>query len=421
MGFAEQRQRRLHRLIDLALVYRRCTKTEMAGILKRDHSRLYPDTDNPTLDLLLGLADALEWPIDAVVQYLDTGSAPVGEQFSESEFDTLDKAAREAHRAGQFKRMVEIARRMFAVAKTAEERARASNREHGGWDGLGRYTQALEATTRGVAQAPISNDRRLQLQANLANTHWSLGDYTAAHAHSHVILDYYRRQPPAGVVECKTAAFALFVRGNTHRSMMLLETDNAGDLARLAKRDLEMAQQKHDEMAIEFDDQRLAAIAHTCRAFLVEVDVQLGLKTPQDAVNELQAGAELPADTQASVVADWRESCGWWCITGASIALRHLKGRPLQQMVNYFTARALEAAKQLDNWSLREQAFSLRYDLQRNLSELTGLEFNFAIDQDDLRLITGTMGRFPRFRSIGWKILETAKVLQFSERKSRHA
>ena len=421
MVFAEQRKRRLHRLIDLALVYRKCTKTELAGLLKRDHSRLYPDTDNPTLDLLVGLAEALEWPIDAVVQYLDTGSAPEGEQALDNEFETLDKAAREAHRAGQFKRMVEIARRMFAVAKNSEERARACNRVHGGWDGLGRYTQALESTTRGVAQAPISNERRCQLQANLANTHWSLGDYTAAHAHSHVILDWYRKQSPASVVERKNFAFALFVRGNTYRSMMLKETDNAGDLARQAKRDLEMSLQKHDEMATEFDDSRLAAIGNTCRAFLIEVDAELGLKSPTEAVNELLNGIEPPADAQEDVVADWRESCGWWCITGASIALRHLKGRPLQQMVNTFTGRALELAKQLDNWSLREQAFSLRFELQRNLSELTGLEFNFAIDQEDLRIITGTMGRFPRFRSIGWKILETAKVLQFSERKSRNA
>lgn len=421
MLLAEQRKRRLHRLIDLALVYRKCTKAELAGVLKRDHSRLYPDTDNPTLDLLLGLAESLEWPIDAVVQYLDTGSAPAADASPESEFDALDKAAREAHRTGQFKRMVEIARRMFAVAKTAEERARGCNREHGGWDGLGRYTQALEAATRGVAQAPISQERRAQLQANLANAHWSLGDYTAAHAHAHVIIDNYKKYPPASVVDRKNYAFALFVRGNTYRSMMLPETEQAGDLARLAKRDLETSLQRHEEMALEFSDPRLAAIGHTCRAMLIEVDTELGLKTPPDAVNELLKGIEPPPGATDDVVADLRESCGWWCITGAGIALRHLTGRPLQQMVNTFTAKALELAKQLDNWSLREQAFSLRYELQRNLSELTGLEFNFAIDQEDLRLITGTMGRFPRFRSIGWKILETAKVLHFSERKPRNA
>jgi hypothetical protein len=29
-----------------------------------------------------------------------------------------------------------------------------------------------------------------------------------------------------------------------------------------------------------------------------------------------------------------------------------------------------------------------------------------------VRMITGTMGRFPAFRGIGWKIFETAKIIK---------
>jgi len=36
---------------------------------------------------------------------------------------------------------------------------------------------------------------------------------------------------------------------------------------------------------------------------------------------------------------------------------------------------------------------------------------DFPIDDQNKSLITATMGRFPSFRSVGWQILATAKVV----------
>ena len=41
----------------------------------------------------------------------------------------------------------------------------------------------------------------------------------------------------------------------------------------------------------------------------------------------------------------------------------------------------------------------------------TGFEIPHVIDNDDVRIITGTMGRFPSFRPTGWRILETAQII----------
>jgi hypothetical protein len=41
----------------------------------------------------------------------------------------------------------------------------------------------------------------------------------------------------------------------------------------------------------------------------------------------------------------------------------------------------------------------------------TGLQLPCVIDNDDVRVITGAMGRFPCFRDTGWRILRTAQVI----------
>ncbi len=69
----QERKERLHRLIDLALVYQSATRSQLAQRLQRDQSRLYPDTANPKMDMLVGLAQALEWPVDAVIDYIING------------------------------------------------------------------------------------------------------------------------------------------------------------------------------------------------------------------------------------------------------------------------------------------------------------------------------------------------------------
>ena len=41
---------------------------------------------------------------------------------------------------------------------------------------------------------------------------------------------------------------------------------------------------------------------------------------------------------------------------------------------------------------------------------------DWTIDSDDVRVITGTMGRFPGFRPTGWKVLRSAQIVRDNER-----
>ena len=412
MSVEAKRKARLHKLLDLARVYRSWNRAELSRALDRSPTKLYPDSGNPKLDFIISLAEALEWSVDDVVDYVWAGDAYVAQTSGAEDFESLDLAARDAHRGGDFGRMIELARRMYAVARTAEEKARACNREHGGWDGLGRYTKALEAVCRGLQHGPLPERRRLQLQTNLAATHYTLWELKSAHAHAHVVIEWYMGHSPEDSIGRKNQAFAHYVRGNTFRRLVAQEPENAERCARSAKGDLETAFQMYSRLAQELSDDRLAGIANTCHGGLLEVDVEVGLRSPQSAVQEFLGGLDRTVEGKAGVAADWLESFGWWCIFGANVALRYLKGRELQRTMGVFTNKALEIADRLDNWALRERVFTMQYTLHQVLVDSTGLELDFTIDDEDVRMITGTMGRFPAFRGIGWKIFQTGKVIK---------
>ncbi len=117
-------------------------------------------------------------------------------------------------------------------------------------------------------------------------------------------------------------------------------------------------------------------------------------------------------DTSEAVVGDRLESYGWWCIFGCNIALRHLSNeRDLQQHMAVLTNKADEIANQLDNWAMRERVFTMHYTRWERATGSTGFEIPCVIDTDDVRIITGTMGRFPTFRDTGWRILQSAQVV----------
>ena len=111
-------------------------------------------------------------------------------------------------------------------------------------------------------------------------------------------------------------------------------------------------------------------------------------------------------------VGDWLESWGWWAIFGCNIALRGLQEPQLHHNMAVFTNKAIEIADRLGNWSMRERAFTMEHFRRRRVADSTGFQPDWVLDEDDIRVITGTMGRFPGFRETGWHILEKARVFE---------
>lgn len=412
MDAAQIRRDRLQTLLSLARAARGWSRSQLAKSLGRDPTKLIPESANPKMDYLMRLADALEWPIGEVVEAIAAGTRIPNGQAPSVAFGELNTRLLEANRAGRFEEVVDLAKQMFQAARTGDERAHACIREAAGWDGMGRYPKVLEAAQRGLQQGPLSVRMRLALQATLANAQYTLWDLTPALGTSEVLARWYEANPPEKTYDWKRVAYVYYVRGNTRRRMMAMEPENHLTHARLAREDLVHSEELYERLAGELSDDALRGIANTCRGGIIEIDVELGELDAKAGVDRMLDSLRNVAVDDRSLASDWLESYGWWCIFGSNIALRHLKGRELQQPLSMFMGKALEIADRLNNWAMRERVFTIQYTLHNLMVDATGLDLAFTIDDEEQSLIGATMGRFPSFRETGWKILETARVVR---------
>ncbi len=411
MSTAAQRKERLHRLIDLALAYRRATRSELAEQLRRDRTRLYVDTDNPKLDLIVGLAEALEWSVDAVVEYIRRGDDEASSASTSGDFERLDKEAVAAHHETDFAKMAEVAKTMYAAATTPQQRGRACRLEGAAWEGQGRYTNCVTAFRRGLEVEGLPQAERMALQVNLAHAHYCLWDLVPARGICHVLLEHFQAQAPVARTDRVTQAFAYYVRGNAMRRMLAARPENLMELAELARVDLGMAEALYRQIALEFKADYLNAIAETCRGAAIEVDVELGRRKPAEALDEIMTFVSRRGTIEPAPQGDELETFGWWCDFGTNVAFRHLQGRDLQRVVAVLSENLLEIAQTLHNWALVERAVSVQYAWRSELADTAGVRLPAVLDSEDARLIAGTIERFPRFRRVGWDLIESAAFL----------
>jgi hypothetical protein len=420
MHDSSNKKERLERLLDLAQVYRSWTRKELAAALGRDPTKLVPGSGNPKLDLVVQLADALDWSIGDVTDCLINDFALQTKldthytDSSETTFEYHDGQAREAHAKGKYREMIQHANRSMAAATTPTERALACNRELGGWDGLGRYARTLDAAQRGLRENSVDIEIRRALKSNLANAYYTLWHLVESRATALELLHSYREEPPTCEWDRCTLAFAQYVLGHTHRRLIDAEPEHAARHAEIARTTLHDAAEQCDQLAQEVHES-YDGISRTCRGGIMEAEVALGSRDARSALAEINDGLNEIIDLDTVESGDVLESFGWWCIFGCNIAIRHISDeRDLHRTMALFTNKADEIANRLDNWSMRERVFTLQYTGHQRFVGWTGQTMPMTIDSEDIKMITGTMGRFPQFRKTGGNILQTANVVQSS-------
>lgn len=408
------RRKRLERLVELAQVYRNWSRRELSETLGRDASKLVPASGNPKLDLIVELADVLDWTVGDVTDCLwNTGASdvtPIPDDGTVT-FEEIDRQAGEAHRAGRYRQLIQLAARARELAETSDERAIACNREFGGWDGLGRFSRSLEVAREGLHEASAHSDVRRMLQSNLANAYYSLWHLMEAQAIASDLINRYEESPPVTHRDRRTYAFSLYVLGNTHRRLIDAEPSNAHRHAAEARTALLDAIDRFSAIPT-INGETFEGIARTCRGGILESDVMLGKLDARQATSTMIDAMSEVVDLSKITSGDLLESHGWWCIFGCNVAMRHLSDdRELHRMLAMLTNKADEIANRLDNWAMRERVFSIQFDQHRRFAGWTGQSTPLTIDSEDIRMITGTMGRFPQFRRTGWKMLESASVV----------
>ncbi len=408
------RRDRLSQFVDLARIYRKWTKVQTAQALGREPSKVVPESGNPKLDLVVGLAEALDWDIGDVAEGIWRDEAEQYVRVEETAargFAELDREAIEAHRAGEYRRMTDLARAMLLAAQTGGERATAANRLAGAYDGLGRYTKALAALQRGVAEPGVPAHVRVMLEVNLANAHYTLWHLVEANAVADALVGRFCAKHPQSRTERVIFAFGHYVRGQAQRRMIEADALSGNAHAESARLDLETAANAYKALTEEFDDPSYAAIANTCSGAILECDAALGLIDPLKAAETLSMSLEQVVDVSAYPPGDWLESYGWSAVFGCNVALRGLSGAELHRFMAIFSNKAAEIAERTDNWSMRERAFTFEHLRRQRMNESLGYSTDWLLDDDDVRTVAGTMGRFPSFRETGWRILENARSL----------
>ncbi|MDP6987814.1 MAG: hypothetical protein QGG74_07205 [Phycisphaerales bacterium] len=407
------RKKRLERLVELAQVYRNWSRRELAHKLGRDASKLIPTSGNPKLDFIVELAEVLDWSVGDVTACLwgPADDTMCSGKKNHDTFQQLDARAKKAHARGNYHDMIRLAAKARVAATNPHDRALACNRELGGWDGLGRFTRSLDVAREGLAHSPVPDDVQRMLQSNLANACYSLWHLTEARTAASDLIDHFDRCPATGIRDRRTNAFARYVLGSTHRRLMDVDPDHATTHAATARSMFRGAIDAFSQGEPKERD-RTAGIVRTCQGAILESEVMLGRLDPRQATSAVVDSMGEIVDLDVQPAGDLLESYGWWCIFGCNIAMRHISDeRELHRLLALFTNKADEIADRLDNWAMRERVFSIQFDGHHRFVGWTGQTTPLTIDTDDIRMITGTMGRFPQFRETGWSMLESASVI----------
>ncbi len=413
------RKERLEHLFELAQAYRGWTRRELAQELGRDPTKLAPESGNPKFDLILQMAEIIDWTLDEVAEWLrfdheirDVQKDKTAKNECHSTFEQLDLKAQAAHRNGEYKKLISLAHDQLDVANSAEERARAYNRAAGGWDGMGRFSRVLKASQAGLREHPIHTDLRLLLQTTAANAHYTLWQLDESQGMSQRVVDYYKEHPPKTDRAKVAQAHAWYVLGHTQRRLLDVEPDLSTQYANATKKSLFEAMTIYEELAQKIHSS-FGGIANTCRAGILEADVYLGLIDAREGLARVLDVINSVVNPSEFEKGDWLESYGWWSIIGCNITLRHIADeRDMQRFMAMLTNKADEIADRLNHWAMRERVFAMQFEGRQRLVGWTGQNIPIVIDSEDVRLITGTMGRFPQFRNTGWSILNCGNIIQ---------
>jgi hypothetical protein len=395
-----RRRARLGRVIDLARIYRDCDLKSLARDLGRDPTRVVPHTGNPKVDLLVGLARNLEWPLTEVVRAIRGEHEPEEARHGESsgsDLQELDVRCIRAHRAGHHREMLRTARDMRQRARNGAERRLALIRLYGALDAMGHFRRALECAHQGVAEAGDDPAVRGILLANLANAHYTLWNLVEART---VASEVIAMTTPGDRRTRATLAFAHYVRGHARRRSLVHASGMGQALVVHARSDLSTARNRYRELVADTGDQSHLAIGDTCDGGVIELDAAAGIHSPEDAIRMLRT------QEGDDAVGDMLESRGWRAIFGSNIVRRHLDGRQQAEELARFVRELGDIAEQLGNWAFRAEAASIELD-RRDRARGHGIELEpWVLDQQSMRTLIHTMGRLPAFRETGWRILD---------------
>ncbi|MBU3729329.1 MAG: hypothetical protein FGM37_08810 [Phycisphaerales bacterium] len=413
-------RKRLGCFVDFAGMYNGWSRQEVAQALGREASKLIPDSGNPKLDLLMALADAMDWDPGQVAKCVWEGglrSEPPPPSTPRSGDEIVAEAAI-TELEEQWHRLGKLACELQACATTGTQRAQAWHWRARASMGDGRFREALRHAQAGICEVHSADRLQTLLMRDLAQAHDALGHLIESGSIATEIIGRLGSGPHE-LEQREALADSFWLRGNSSRRRIDSDPGTAVQRAADASADLCAARHAYETLSRETSGIRAQAMAHRCAGALVECEAAIGIIGPEAAVQRVEETLGLVVDVEEFPAGEWLESHGWWAVFGCSIAYRGLCAAPLQRAMAVFTNKAAEIAERVDSWTLRERAFSLEYLRRERATSDAGVPAQWILEQEELRTVIGAIGRFPAFSDVGLEILASAAPLQRKASRAR--
>ena len=405
---------RLEELQALARTYRNWSVKELAQALGRQPGRLVPESGMPKIDLVVGLAHALDWPVEAVVEHLmkpaGSGSRNPGSRESHADFAGFYNGSLAKRAARDYPEAVRLAVRAHCVADTPTRRAAALSIEASAHEARGSFVEAVRCLREAVRLEGIALSWRLLCDAKLANMLFMQGHTTHALGIASSVIEYTQSltagelrasgETHASTPDCAmllARALALWARGNVLRSSIPL-SHHAGwePLAQAARDCLREVVEIGRELAgtAGFDSDRNFDCAPCADVLLLELDAVVDASRVDASIRAL---AQIVSEGGAPALGAG-ERKAWAAVALANCAKRFGRDALSQRGMLEIASAALRAhAVATSNWYFAHR--HLQLDAERRRSLVDNGTASRALDATEARLVAGVLGQIPAARA----------------------
>lgn len=387
---------RLEELQALARTYRNWSVKELAHALGRQPGRLVPDSGMPKIDLVVGLAKALDWPVEAVVDHL---MKPAGDarrqviaQDSAADYARLYNESYRRRLERDLTEAVRLAVRAGAVADTPNRCAAAMVVEAQAHEAAGSYIEAVRCLREAARVPGISLDWRMVCDANLANMLFMQGQGTHALGLASSVLDYASSVADTPVLRWAKVQ-ASWARGHALRSSIPLANCEAWKpIAESALGDFTNVSSLIDSLMAETSEGTIyyGTMSASVAPMLLELEAVRDSDRSEHCLRQLLEIVREGASTAPSI----GERKAWAAVALTNTAKRFVADDMQRRGLLEVASATLRAhAVATSNWYFAHQHLELDAERRRLLAG-NGVASR-ALDAVEAKLIAGVLGHVP--------------------------
>ena len=389
---------RLEELQALARTYRSWSVKELAHALGRQPGRLVPESGMPKIDLVVALAKALDWPVEAVVDHLVKPASDARRSIAQdtaADFKRLYNESLAKRVERDFAEAVRLAVRAGAAADTPTRKAAALSAEAAAHESAGSFTESVRCLRHAVLIEGVAVEWRMLCDAKLANMLFMQGQPSHSLGIAASVLEYLDTLPINEITRC-ARAIAHWSRGHALRSSIPVgNCDPWKPLAESARTDFIAARDIIHELA-ETQDATTAhygTMAASIDAVILELDAICAPDASESVLRELLAIVREAGSLEPTL----GERKAWAAVALANTAKRFLDDDMQRRGMLEIASATLRAhAIATSNWYFAHQHLELDAERRRKLAG--NAVAPRALDAMEAKLVAGVLGQVPAAR-----------------------